>query len=104
MQINNIGQIIKIYRQKRNISQSNLAARLNLSTRQLAEIESGNSLSTIDTLSNIAQILNIPVDLLFKDCDKSFFIYAIDDYLNMINKENAKAILNNMLNLMEDKN
>lgn len=45
-----------------------------MSTRQIGEIETGNSLSSIDVLFKISTILNVPLDLLFLDCDKQFLI------------------------------
>lgn len=102
MKTDTIGINIKKYRLEKNLSQSELARKLDLSTRQLGEIEAGNSLSTIENLNLIAQTLDIPIDLLLKDCDKSFLIYSIDDYLNNMDRNQARDILKTTLDFMED--
>lgn len=102
MKTEKIGENIKAYRLKRNMSQNELAAKCSLSVRQIGEIESGNSMSSIDTLENIASVLGLPLDILFIGCDKSFLVYAIDDYLNMIDKEYVKSILNELLRIIEE--
>lgn len=101
--LRSIGKKIKEYRLNRKITQDDLAKELQMSTRQIGEIETGNSLSNIDVLFEISSILNIPLDLLFIDCDKNFLVYAIDDYLNLIDKEKASSVINDILNLVERK-
>lgn len=98
-----IGRKIKEYRLAKKITQDDLANQLGMSTRQVGEIETGNSLSSIDVLFDISNKLNIPLDLLFTECDKKFLVYAIDDYLNLIDKEKASSVINEILNLVEQK-
>lgn len=102
MTINAIGENIKANRLKRNMTQGELADKLSISRRHFYSIEAENSFSTIYVLVDIAQILNIPLDMLFKDCGKKFLIFAIDDYLNLINKKCAKNILTDLQKLVED--
>lgn len=98
-----IGKKIKEYRLARKITQCDLANQLGISTRQVGEIETGNSLSGIDVLFDISSKLNIPLDLLFAEYDKKFLVYAIDDYLNLIDKKKASSVINEILNLIEKK-
>lgn len=97
-----IGENIKAIRVKRNMSQAELANKLSLSRRHIYSIEAENSFSSIKILTDIAQILDVPLDLLFKDCGKKFLIFTIDDYLNLINKEHTRDILSDLLEIMED--
>lgn len=101
MMLKSIGKKIKKYRLAQGMTQSDLAKRLNKSTRQIGEIETGNSLSSIHVLFEISSMLSIPLDLLFVDCDKKFLVYAIDDYLNLIDKEISLSVINDILNLVE---
>lgn len=98
-----IGKKIKKYRLAKELTQNDLAKKLQMSVRQIGEIETGNSLSNIDVLFDISNILNIPLDLLFTDCDRKFLVYAIDDYLNLIDKEKVPSVINDILNLVEQK-
>lgn len=103
MKVKRIGKTIKEYRLARKITQDDLANQLGMSARQIGEIETGNSLSSIEVLFNISKILNIPLDLLFTECDTKFLVYAIDDYLNLIDKHKSDSVINDILNLMEHK-
>lgn len=96
-----IGKKIKEYRFANKLTQNDLANKLGMSTRQIGEIETGNSLSSIDVLFDISNILNIPIDLLFTGCDRKFLVYAIDDYLNLIDKNKSASTLSEIMNLME---
>lgn len=102
MRTDKIGENIKIYRGMRNMSQSDLAKKLLLSKRQVEEIEAGNSLTSIETLSNIADILDIPIDSLFVGCNKQFLIYAIDDYLNLIDKSTIQDVIDELNKFIEE--
>ena len=77
MTTKSIGKKIKEYRLAKKMTRDDLAKKLQMSARQIGEIETGNSLSSIDVLSDISNILNIPLDLLFTDCDRKFLVYAI---------------------------
>lgn len=80
----------------KNVCYTKCNGNLYMKTDKIGEIETGNSLTSIDTLADIAVALNIPIDNLFIGCNKKFLIYAIDDYLNMIDKPLAKNILDEL--------
>jgi transcriptional regulator with XRE-family HTH domain len=55
----NVGKNIKKYRKQRNITQIDLAKKLNVSNAWLCKLENGNRNTTIFRLSEIANVLNI---------------------------------------------
>ena len=55
----NVGKNIKQYRKQRNITQIDLAKKLNVSNAWLCKLENGNRNTTIFRLSEIANVLNI---------------------------------------------
>ncbi len=58
--------MIKEYRKKRGLTQEELAEKVNLSTRQLQRIEKNEHQTSIDTLLNIINTLNIPDEEIIK--------------------------------------
>lgn len=61
----NVGKNIKKYRKQRNITQIQLAQKLNVSNAWLCKLENGNRNTTIFRLSEIASVLNIKlIDLI----------------------------------------
>ena len=60
------GSMIKEYRKKRGLTQEELAEKVNLSTRQLQRIEKNEHQTSIDTLLNIINTLNIPDEEIIK--------------------------------------
>jgi len=61
-----LGKNIRKYRNKRNWSQSDLAEHAGISLDFISNIERGNKWPYPDTLFNIAQALDVEIDLLFK--------------------------------------
>lgn len=55
----NVGHNIKKYRKLRNISQKEMAKKLNVTNTWLCKLENGNRNTTIFRLMEIANILNI---------------------------------------------
>ena len=78
---------------KRQIPKGEFAKRLGLTQNQLSLILTNQSLTTVPALKEMALILDTPSDYLLQDTDKMFMIYAIDDYLSMIEKGKAKTIM-----------
>lgn len=62
-----IGSRIKYYRSVRNISQEDLAAKLNVSRRHLTNIETGLKIPSLDLLISIANALDVSADDLLID-------------------------------------
>lgn len=95
-----VGNSIKKYRRYRNLTQKEFARMIMLSKRQVEEIEAGHSWSSIDVLFKISLLLDIPFDILFKDCDKKFIVYSIEEYIRRIDKEKASFLLEKISNLI----
>lgn len=71
----NIGEQIKKYRTKANISQKDLGKRLGVSQQQIAQYESGKRIPKIETINNIAGALGIGVRELYPD-------FSMDEWKN----------------------
>lgn len=54
-----MGEIIKEYRNKRNLTQEQLAELLEISPRQIQRIENGESITKISTLKKFINVLKI---------------------------------------------
>lgn len=94
--MSNYGDRINMMMQKRNFSTVELARKLSLSKQQLYTILNYKSLSSVDTLSELSNILNVPSDWLLQDFDKRFLIFAIDDYMSAIDSNKAMEVLNSL--------
>lgn len=70
-------EIIIEYRHKRNLSQSDVAARSKINLKYYQAIERGERAQRLATLYKIACAIDIPFDLLFRDSCKEFLIYSI---------------------------
>ena len=62
MDINNIGKTIADLRKKNNMSQQELANKLNVSNKTISKWECGNGIPDITVLSNIANLFNLTLD------------------------------------------
>lgn len=61
-----VGDLIRMFRKKNNITQADLAKVLNLSVSTIANYESGKTVPDIYTLKQIYAILNIPTKITLK--------------------------------------
>ncbi len=59
-----MGKIIKVVRVERGLSQADLAELVDLSVPYISNIETGRSKSSLETIVNIANALNVTVDRL----------------------------------------
>lgn len=67
-----VGSVVKKYRQKNKLTQFKLGEIIDINQRQIALIESGNSLPSLPTLVNLTNTFN---------CDISEF-FQIENYKN----------------------
>ena len=63
----NVGKRIAYYRRDKGMTQRDLADCLNISYQSVSKWEAGSSLPTVDTLYEIASILNVSVDSLLNE-------------------------------------
>lgn len=94
-----LGDRINIILMKQGIELSELADKLHISYKHLTQILRNESQSTIYFLKDISEILNVPTDVILQDIDKKFIIYAIDDYLSMIDHKVINDNINDLLTL-----
>lgn len=66
MELSNLGKRIKSERQKRGITQQQLAEQIDISTNFMSLIENGRNMS-VDTLVKIANVFGVSVDYLLSD-------------------------------------
>lgn len=88
MELSNLGRRIKSERQKRGITQQQLAERIDISTNFMSLIENGRNMS-VDTLVNIANVFGVSVD------------YLLSDTVN-VTKDNISAQINYNLSTLND--
>ena len=86
-----LGKKIKFYREKADLTQEQLAEKISINSRSLSLIERGNNFITADTLSSIAEELNVTPKKLF-DFDDEFVDPKItkEKLFDLINKNEDK--------------
>ena len=62
-----IGKRIKSAREKKGLTQEQLAEQVTLSPMHISVIERGNKLPRLETLINIANVLDVSADILLQD-------------------------------------
>ena len=62
-----IGKRIKSAREEKGLTQEQLAEQVNLSPMHISVIERGNKLPRLETLINIANVLDVSADILLQD-------------------------------------
>jgi len=68
-----IGKKIKQFRNKRNLTQSELAERINVSYQQIQKYERGKTRISVQRLISITEALDIPINSFFRN-DNSLII------------------------------
>ncbi len=76
------GRMIKTAREKKGISQEKLAGELKISRISINNYEQGRQAPNLDTAIKIALYLNIKLEVLVQEIDKSSLEYALDDLSN----------------------
>ena len=102
--MSSFGKRINSVMLRRGMTQKSLAGKLKISEQQLHSVLKDKSLSTIDTLRELSVVLDTPTDYFLQDFDKKFLIYAIDDYLRQIERDDAQKIIENISAIIGDKN
>ncbi|GFI55774.1 hypothetical protein IMSAG013_00825 [Clostridiales bacterium] len=101
--MSSFGKRINSVMLRRGMTQKSLAAKLKISEQQLHSVLKDKSLSTIDTLRELSVVLDTPTDYFLQDFDKNFLIYAIDDYLSQIERDDAQKVIENIAAIIGDK-
>ena len=86
-----IGEEIKKYRMKRNITQQEMAYALAITPQAIARWEKGWSLPDISMIPEIVEYLGISADVLL-GCKSSVENYDDDGYISLLNQEQVDCI------------
>jgi transcriptional regulator with XRE-family HTH domain len=111
----NVGMKIKNLREQKNLTQSYMAERLDISQNTYSKIETGGIKLTVDRLKQISEILQESVESILSQDNQVFNFnnssidrfYAYIENLQEDNKEilkNSIALLNNQLEHMRNEN
>lgn len=92
--------IIKKLRKIKKLSQQDLGNKLGVSGAYIQQIENNKKNPSIKTLNNIANALEVELDILFNGV--SLDIYTRDDVFNLYNKLNTRTKLSNFLGFTDD--
>ena len=79
-----IGRKIKMYRKRLNLTQSQLAEKLDVSSKYISSIERGIAKTSLNKLENISKILKVDIVKLISDCDISSPNYAMSEISSLI--------------------
>lgn len=98
-----IGRKIKMYRNQVNFTQSYLAEKLNVSAKYISSIERGIAKVSLTRLDEIANILDIRIVDLLKDCDNTKNTYGESELIELTknwepHKKDILIIVINALN------
>lgn len=64
MKINTLATVLKELREKNKLTQKEVAEKVNITQRAYAFYETGDREPSIDTLIKIANLYNVPIDIL----------------------------------------
>ncbi|MCD8239502.1 MAG: helix-turn-helix domain-containing protein [Clostridiales bacterium] len=85
-----LGENIKQIRIKQNITREQLAERINVSPRFLADVESGKVGASLTTLKKLSTVLNVSADYLLgfeKFDEKNIYLNLIENKLKNLDSE-----------------
>ena len=91
-----IGKQIRRYRQFRNLSQEQLAEKINISPTHMSHIETGSTKLSLPVLVKISEALDVSVDNIIFDKKKSFSCDSISSILESCSPE-ENIILTSLL-------
>lgn len=100
MQLVGLNEQITSARNRKGYSQKEIAAALHISNVQISDLENGESNPSFETFYKLANILEIPADVLLQDVHKNFLVYAIDDYISRLNQANLRSDARDVLNTL----
>lgn len=88
-----IGKRIKLQRNIAELTQADLAEKANITTAFVGQIERGETKLSLETLVNIANVLNISIDYILRDNVKTNTDAAAKELLRLIKNRPTKDIV-----------
>lgn len=85
-----IGQRIRKCRKALNLSQEELAEKINISTTHMSHIETGNTKLSLSVLVDISEVLNVSTDFLLFDLKRESKPERIASLNSLLEKCDAK--------------
>lgn len=70
LNIEQIGKFLTLLRKENNLTQKDVAEKLNVSFQSISKWERGNSLQNIETLHELSILYNISIDEILTGCHK----------------------------------
>lgn len=94
---NTIGFKIKRLREQRNYTQAYMSEKLNISQNTYSKIETGGIKLTFDRLTEIAQVLEVPIEDIVKNESQSFNFHNSNiekfyGYIETVHEDNKELI------------
>ena len=102
--ISEIGKKIKTLRKQKGLTQAELAEKINVDSKYVSRLETGNSVASITTMIKISKVLNIQLSDIFtveSEQEKNKIIELINLKLSKINIKELNAILDIISGLSE---
>lgn len=102
-----IGKRIKAAREKKQLTQEQLAERVDLSPMHVSVIERGAKLPKLETLINIANVLDVSADTLLQDVvnnQTKLLISEASDLIRQLPREDQKRVLAALRSFVEATN
>lgn len=87
-----IGKRISIERKRNNITQEQLAEKMNVSIQMISNLERGNKAIKISNLLNLSQILGVSTDYILTGSKNSFEKSALSDKLSNLSNDDYMII------------
>ena len=91
-----IGRRIKTARERKRLTQEQLAEQVDLSPMHVSVIERGVKLPKLETLINIANVLDVSADVLLQDVvhnQTKLYASEASDLINQLPKEDQRRVL-----------
>lgn len=99
------GETLKKLRQDQNLTQEELAKKINSSRSNIANYENNNNMPSVDILERLSVIFNVSVDYLLGKSETIKLSKEDINFMNSIKKldENDKILIKNMMEALLDK-
>lgn len=98
-----IGRRVKLYRTKANITQAQLAEKLDISVSYISQIERGNTEVSLKRLEEIANIINVKLEILVAEVEpnSTVSVFEINEMVKNWTPQQMETLLNIIQNLDE---
>lgn len=90
-----IGRRVKLYRTKANITQAQLAEKLDISVSYISQIERGNTEVSLKRLEEIANIINVKIEVLVAEVepDSTVSVFEIGEMIKHWTPQQTETLL-----------